>query len=301
MQPGKVALVPESVLAASWIHAMLFFLEIVLAIRYFSQFKGSSRFNLLVVLIMSNATVTLLATFANTWKLLITHRLSPPTQHSWPLPVMIISKNIAATIEQSFLVYRYYGLSKSIFVSSFCVLAIAVHLASGLLTGIEALVHPSFTNPISIMAHTVSFSMGAVIDILIPVLLIWELRKIKTTYAHTQSFIHRIIVNAASSGSCVALAEIFSLTLYWAQYSVVLLGCAIVGPFYGITVLVNLFVCQRKVTPNTMPTKTGNLTTLDSVQIHGSFDPPHYRDHLTYGKETEGSGDRSTDCVTTSS
>jgi hypothetical protein len=190
-----------------------------------------------------------------------------------------------------------------IFDSFFVVFAILVHFASGLVVGIESLVHPAFTNEVGIMAHTVSFSLGAALDILIPILLIWELRKIKTTYTHTQSFIRRIIVNAASSGCVVALAEIFSLTLFWTQYSVVLLGCAIVGPFYGITVLVNLFVCQRSVAgPNTTPTKTGNLTTLDSVHIQGSFDPHHFRDHLSYSKETsEGSGDRSTDCITTSS
>jgi len=150
------------------------------------------------------------------------------------------------------------------------------------------------------MAHTVSFSLGAAIDILIPILLIWELRKIKTTYTHTQSFIRRIIVNAASSGCCVALAEIFSLILFWAQYSVVLLGCAIVGPFYGITVLVNLFVCQRTLAnTNTMPTKTANLTTLDSVQLQGSF-----RDHLGQTKgsiHTDGTADRSDSYILTTS
>jgi len=254
-------------------------------------------------LLIANATITLVATTANAWKILITHRLTLPTQHSWPLPIMIISKNVAATVEQSFLVYRFYGLSRSIFLTGCLVFAIAIHFGFGLLTGVDMLVHPSFANQTTIMAHTVSFSMGAVIDIIIPVLLIWELRKIKTTYAHTQSFIRRIIVNAASAGCCVALAEIFSLILYWCRYSVVLLGCAIVGPFYGITVLVNLFVCQRSVAyPNATRTKTGNLTTLDSVQLHGSFDPPPlFRDMHRSKESSNGSGDRSASFILTTS
>jgi len=101
-------------------------------------------------------------------------------------------------------------------------------------------------------------------DILIPILLIWELRKLETTYTSTQSVIRRIIVNFASSGCIVAIAEIFALIIFLTDYKIVLLGCAILSPFYGITVLVNIFVCQRRIARTA---KTGDV-----------WIPSHYMD-----------------------
>jgi len=158
---------------------------------------------------------------------------------------------------------------------------IVVHLAAGIVTGVDYLVHPEYGRELATMARTISLVFNAVPDFLIPILLIWELRKIKTSYSSTYSFIHQIIVNAASSGVCVALVEVLLLVLFWTKSEVVLLAWAIVGPLYGITVLINLLVCQRRLTRTTItPSKTVDLTTLDTAVRQGSFNPPQRNDHL---------------------
>jgi len=290
--PRSPPLLPESALAASWMHTMLFILEIILAIRYISKFNGHRRFNLLVGFLVANGIVTVIATCAHAWKLII-RQATPPTKHSWPLPVMIICKNITGVIAQCFLVYRYYGLSRSIFITALVVLVIVVSAGAGLTFGIDYLVHPQFGSPIAAMARPISFCINAAIDLIIPLLLIYELRKIKPIYSSTQSFIRRLMVNAASSGCCVALAEILVLVFLWTQPQIILLGCYILAPLYGITVLVNLFVCRSSVPA--MQTKTANLTTLDSVQIPGSIDPLDYYGNL------DGTGNQSMDCSATNS
>jgi len=154
---------------------------------------------------------------------------------------------------------------------------IVVHDAAGLAIAIDTIVHPEFGHPLISLAMTIAFSVSAAIDIFIPMLLIWELRKIKTTRPDMQSLIRRVIVNAVSSGCCVALAEVFLLILFWTHSPYELLGCSTLAPFYPITVLANLFVCQRRVP--VPANKTANPTTLDSFQIQRSINKSHFYDH----------------------
>jgi len=173
-----------------------------------------------------------------------------------------------------FLIYRYYGLSRSKFWTGLVIFLIILHLASGLAVGVDLLAHPEFGRPIVVLANTVSYCVGAFMDILIPILLIWELRKLETTYTSTQSVIRRIIVNFASSGCIVAFAEVFTLLIFLLDYKIVLLGCAILSPFYGITVLVNIFVCQRRISA-ARTDKTGDI-----------WIPSHYQDPTIHNQNS---------------
>jgi hypothetical protein len=184
-------------------------------------------------------------------------------------------KNVASAIEQCFLLYRYYGLSRSIFWTTIVFLLILAHLGSGFTLIFDLFIHHQFGRPIVNLTIAISFSLNAAIDIILPVLLTWELRKITAIYSSTQSLIRRIIVNAASSGCCVSLAEVFLLVLVWTQPEVELLGCVLLAPFYGMTVLINLFVCQSSRATVSPTTKTGNVTTLDSVRLQMAFHPDH--------------------------
>jgi hypothetical protein len=261
---------------------MLFTVEFLFVVRYFPKFNvdGPRRFHCVVSLRVVNALVALMATCARSWKLLIIHRTPagpPPVQHqSWPLPLMIICNTIAATIEQCYLLYRYYGLSKCISFTVFVVLLIITRGAFGFMWAIGFLGNTRYDMEI---VTTAAYCFSASIDIFIPMLLIWELRKIKTTSACTQSFIRRVIVNASSAGCVVALCEILILILLWTVSSAICLLNAALGPLYGITVLVNLFVCQRRLPrPTLSQTKTGNITTsvgFDAFQSQQLSNLPH--------------------------
>jgi hypothetical protein len=201
---------------------------------------------------------------------------------------MIICNLIAATIEQCFLLYRYFGLSRNIFSTAVVVLMVIAHDFFGALWAI-GLLEPTGFDKAFVMTAAYCFSAG--VDILIPLLLIWELRKIKSTYSCTQSFIRRVIVNAASAGCCVALCEILVLVLLWNEPSAICLFNAALGPLYGITVLINLFVCQRRATcPASLQTKTGDLTTsvgFDAYQPQQSPNPPplYEREKATFNPQ----------------
>jgi len=199
-------------------------------------------------------------------------------------------QNITSAIAQCFLLYRYYELSRSIIFTALVIVMIVAQLAAGFTIGIDYLVHPRFGSPVAAMARPIWFCVAAAIDLFIPILLIYELRQIKTTHSSMQSFIRRLIVNFASSGCVVALAEILVLCLFWTGPHLILLGCNVVAPCYGITVLVNLFVCQSKThsAATGMQTKTVNT---DSAQLYGST-PRRLTD---IQESSEGTGNQSTD------
>jgi len=198
---------------------------------------------------------------------------------------MIICNTIAAVVEQCFLLYRYYGLSKCISLTVLVVLMTITHAVFNFMRAIDFLANTGFDKD---TVTTLAYCFSASVDILIPMLLIWELRKIKTTYSYTQSFIHRVIVNAASAGGCVALCEISVLILFRTVSQAICLNNAALGPLYGITVLVNLFVCQRRVPmPTPSQTKTGDLTTsvgFDAFQPQQSpnLPQPYEREKSTF-------------------
>jgi len=254
---------------------MLFLVKLTLFVRFFTRFNAPRPFTWVVGFLFANATLALIAVCADTWKLLIIYRSSmPPMKHSWQLPVMKICDVIAATIEQCFLLHRYYGFSRAILPTGLIVFLIPAHVVFGFKSAIELLVHPEFGHPSNNRSTTVAFALGATIDILIPIVLIWELRKIKTNHSHVQSIIHRLIVNAASSGFCVAFAEILLLILFRARPELMPFAATALGPLYGITILVNTFARKQERAPDPSQTKTANLTTLDSFQLQQSINPP---------------------------
>jgi len=270
MPPGQSGMLYGSTLASSWVHSMLFIVEFVLAILYCYQFNvhGPRRFNLIVNFLVVNAVGALIATCANAWKLLIIHPASPPVNHSWPIPLMVIFSNIASTIEQCFLLYRYYTLSRRMHLTGLVLLLIVANATSGFTAAVYILVRPEY--PMTTVTTAISYYLGAIVDVLLPILIIWELRQIRTTYSGTQSLIRRVIVNAASSGAIVAVVEILLLVLFWIRSPAIVLVGAALDPLYGITVLINLSVCQQRVSHVIPPrNKTGNLTSslgLDSSQ-----------------------------------
>jgi len=181
--------------------------------------------------------------------------------------MLIICNIIASTAEQCFLVHRYYRLSRRTFLTGFSLFMILAQAAAGFAIVVDFISHPEYGRRFSLLAGSVEYCLSAAVDVLIPLLLVYELRQISTTSSHTQSLIRRIIVNAVSTGLFVGVVEMLLLILYWGRTRAIIVACAALGPLYGITVLSNLFVFQRRPCPSTLPTKTCDLTTLDTLQL----------------------------------
>jgi len=269
-------MLPEAILASSWIHIVLFAVELMLAVRYLSQTDVDvpCRFKAIVGFLLINALAELFAVCAGSWKALIIPPAIPEMKHSWPLPMMVITTNIASATEQCFLAHRYYRLSGRILLTGFVVLMILVQTTVGLTTALDIVVNPAYGRRFTFIAIHLEYCIGAAVDIFIPILLIYELHPIrKTTYPRTKSLIRRIIVTAVWSGGCVALAQILVLILFWTRRSVMNLACTALGPLYGITILSYLFVWQPKASRATSDTKTGDLSTLPSLHLQPSISP----------------------------
>jgi len=218
--------------------------------------------------VVINALAEFIATCAQSWERLIIYGGSfLPMRHSWTVPLMMICNIVASNAEQCLLVHRYYRLSRRMSLTSLVVFMILLQDAAGVTVAVDLILHAEYGRRFTVISATVEYCLSAIVDIFIPILLIWELRKIQPTYSCTKSLIRGIIVTAASSGCCVALAEILLLILFWTRRPVMVLVDAAVGPLYGITVLTNLFVWQRRPCPGTSRAKTDDLTTLDSLQL----------------------------------
>jgi len=172
--------------------------------------------------------------------------------------VMIICNTIAATIGQCFLMYRYYGLSRNGAITALIILTIVTHCTFSFICAIGSVAKTVLDHD---MITTAAYCFSASVDIFIPMLLFWELRRIKTTYSCTRSLIHHMIIKLAATGCCVALCEILILMLFWTASQAISLVNAALGPLYGVTVLVNMFVWQQKACPTSSQTNTGELTT----------------------------------------
>ncbi|TFK67734.1 hypothetical protein BDN72DRAFT_82792 [Pluteus cervinus] len=251
-------------IVASWLNLVLYTIELVLALRYLTSYgiHGPRRFNLVVYLLAVNGMLATVSNCAVSWQYMVQSPGILPAVHTWPLSATMFSNLVAATTEQIFLVHRFYVLSGKLYLSASVLILILAHTSVTMVTAIDLLVHPFYGHPLCIITMTVGFCISAAIDVVIPLLLVGDLRKIQTSSMWTQGLIRRICLHSLSTGGAVAVTEVLVIVLFWLQSPYLQVFTAALGRLYGLTIFVNLLVCQRSTNSAIAErTITGDLTT----------------------------------------
>ncbi|KAF5371503.1 hypothetical protein D9615_009589 [Tricholomella constricta] len=256
-------------LVSTWLNLILYSLELALTAIYFHQFPKDAPFvRVMVILFLLADTLGTISTCATTWMFAITYANVMVTFNFWTTPVLILTTAVSAMLEQSFLIYRVYALSHCKVVCGFLLLLVVTHVAFSILSSVELSIHPEFGPGIAIMATTVAFCVAAALDILIPIALIWQLRKFTSIFESTKNLVRRLSIKAISSGSVVAITGILFLILFWLQIPEYLIITSTFGRLYSLTVLVNLLGRKPRETRNHT---SGSSNTDGGFNVSGLF------------------------------
>ncbi|KAF7426075.1 hypothetical protein PC9H_008441 [Pleurotus ostreatus] len=308
----------QILLISSWLNLALYATEINLAYRYMCKFPNDSRMNRGIVrFALVVDTISTVAVCGNAWIFLVgTPRTGlPPTFHRWPLPTLVIATACSASLEQSFLIFRFWKLRhagsemqrqmresasrrfhklRDVFMAGFLALLVCTHTGFALTSGILIFLNPIIAPGFAVTATTVAKCVSGAADILIAIALVWQLRTVDASFRPTQSLIRRLIANAIASGAIVAVTTLLLMVLFLVKAPAFNIFSAILGRLYSITILVNLSTRLRKHSGSTTgcsdPTPTLNLS---SIRIERSL--AFQRDDDSGAKDTSvfGTGDNS--------
>ncbi|KAF8075796.1 hypothetical protein FPV67DRAFT_1664124 [Lyophyllum atratum] len=258
-------------LFASWLNLVLYALELAMVVLYFRAFPRDTKFiRIMVLTAITVDTVGTLSVCAATWLFVITFANTPITQQLWPTPVVIVATAICAMLEQSFLIYRFFSLSRSQVISGLLMLLVVTHVAFAILSAVETVVHPEFKEGLGTTATTISFCIKAGLNICIPIFLIWQLYKFSSPFQSTKSLIRRLTAHAIACGTLVAVTGILFLILFWRHVPEFLVISNIFGRLYSLTVLFNLLSRRARGTRNNTP-RSMNTGADRSFNVPGLF------------------------------
>ncbi|KAF9495066.1 hypothetical protein BDN71DRAFT_900970 [Pleurotus eryngii] len=286
----------QLLLISSWLNLVLYAMEINLAYRYMCNFPNDSRMiRGIVCFALVVDTISTVAVCGNAWIFLVgTPRTGlPPSYLQWPLPTLIIATTCSASLEQSFLIFRFWKLRHAgsemqrqmresaskrfqklpdIFMAGFLALLVCTHTGFALTSGILVSRNPVIAPEFAVAATTVARCVSGAADILVAIALVWQLRTVDASFRPTQCLIRRLIANAIASGAIVAVTTLLLMVLFLVKALAFYIFFAILGRLYSITILVNLSTRLRKHSGSTAgcsnPTPTLNLS---CIQIERSL------------------------------
>jgi len=239
----------------SWFNAMLYMLEIVQLTYYikhsWKRGKDSKGDKLPIrcIVIICFIVDTLCTIAICSWVFLsdVIHwgDVQYLTQQYWPVPTKVMCTSTVALLVQSFLISRYYHMSKQRIIS--CVLGFfsITSFAGGISVSVVLVFYSSYADRYKGLATTpVWMAASAVADICIAVALVISLSKAgsKTSMPRTKKIISRLIIVAIQSGTFTSVLAILLLSTYLARPttndSAYFSFC--LGRAYTLTMLFNL-------------------------------------------------------------
>ncbi|KAK7029849.1 hypothetical protein R3P38DRAFT_3513084 [Favolaschia claudopus] len=288
-----------ALLLGSWAASILFGLVLAEAFKYFTAFPNDpwSRKGL-VILCLAMTVAALAGDYANTYlptvtywgklrrilfmlPLTITHAFTGNTEALakvyWPLPLYSIMNTLLSNIVDCYLIYRFYSLSKNIFATLF-LYALVLLAFAGYLMGFIPLVRGSFSladRENSRIGAMINFITLSVCDILIAAGLIWKLNSMKSNFAHTNTFIKRVMIGAIQTGSLTSITAILLLITFLnnPQSNIPTFFIFLFAPLYTLTLLMNFNVRRAPGTSGTSKTSESrgngnNNIIMDGIQVH---------------------------------
>lgn len=254
----------KSYLLASWINLLVYSFELALVFLYFHRFPKDKTFvRVMVISLVLADTVATISACATVWLGTITYAGVPVDYNDfWTGALSTLVSIVPVTFERSYLIYRIFSLSnsKKKIVCGLLMILVVLQVILCFYIGIRMAIQPDYMErPAPI--NTLSFCVAIFVDVAIPVVLIFQLRKFSSVFQSTKNIIRRISIQAMSSGSVVAVASTGYMVLFWIRIPEFLIFGGTIGRLYSLTVLVNLFGRVRQEDPDL--TRDGKLSNLN--------------------------------------
>ncbi|KAJ7737911.1 hypothetical protein DFH07DRAFT_91882 [Mycena maculata] len=229
-------------LIGTWAASLLYGFALSQAFHYFYTFPSDSRTRKgLVASSLILSFVGLIGAYADVYVPTVTlwGDLAAIGRETWGVPVYTIFNTMIGTVVNSYLITRFYHLSKNIVMT---IILCAVALSALVLAFVATLLYPGLANIKKAQTWGLIWAIiCAVSDASIAASLVWELRALKTSFKHTNHLIHRVMISLIQNGcvtSLVAIAGLISAILR-VDSNIATLFFILLGPLYVLTLLSN--------------------------------------------------------------
>ncbi|KAJ7917457.1 hypothetical protein B0H13DRAFT_2442589 [Mycena leptocephala] len=235
-------------LIATWANSFLCLAELIQARYYFRYFQHDDwKLKTLVSVVILVDIVSTVGDYAYVYLYTITHAGDPVylADQQWPASLHIFTTALVAVLVQSFLVVRYWWLTRNILVTllNFCLIIVA--FGGSFACGVMIAMFPAFKEREKIeIPATIWLVTEAVADLSIAAALLWQLRKAKPTLVETRSALDRLMALTIQTGTATATLAVATLTTFLLkEESNVPVGIAfMLGRVYVLSMLTNLNV-----------------------------------------------------------
>ncbi|KAJ7028449.1 hypothetical protein C8F04DRAFT_1119405 [Mycena alexandri] len=235
-------------LVASWVNTMFYMLEILLAIRYFQRPNRPGWHKLGVATFILADTVSTIGICAQVYLTILTFPCTNVSTGAfipslfWPISVTILGTYTTASVEQAFLCYLFYSLTRQRWITGFFVLTIFFHLGTSFASA-GIILSPDRG------AAYITTKIGAIgcaaTDILIGGALGVTFSRMEGFVLKgrpTQSVVRRLLVLSVTSGILVASVTLISVALLFSGIPAYSIFFFLQGRTYAITVLTNFLL-----------------------------------------------------------
>ncbi|KAJ7111234.1 hypothetical protein C8R44DRAFT_933368 [Mycena epipterygia] len=167
----------RALLIGTWADSLLYSVEILQAVYYFRHFKNDSWMLKLVVLsAITIDTVSMLGNYASVYL---------------PIILYLFTTGIVAALVQSFLVIRYWSLAKNVFIAPILFCFIMVAIGGAFASAVTIATFPTYKDRGKVIIPATTWLVAeAVTDISIALALLFEFRKVKTSFQETKRRAH---------------------------------------------------------------------------------------------------------------
>ncbi|KAJ7016896.1 hypothetical protein C8F04DRAFT_1158972 [Mycena alexandri] len=220
------------ILAGSWLNLVFYTTEIILFVYHLPRWTLKPVYKYGSYALLANDAVGTFAVCANAFLCAV----DGPVRPLWPSHVLLISTALAAFMEQSFLIHRYYRVAIGKVMSIFLMLIASAHLVFAVI---------AFLFDQKIEASTIGAILCSFVDLLIALSICWSLSGIEPMWRSTQQLIRVLCINALASGTVVAAVTLLSsaTTIAKGTNSIIFtLFYASNGRIYSLTILVNIII-----------------------------------------------------------
>ncbi|KAJ7253149.1 hypothetical protein C8J57DRAFT_1519447 [Mycena rebaudengoi] len=267
-----------ALLIGTWVGTVLYMAELIQAVYYFRHFKHDDwKLKTRVTVALTIDTVSALANYACVYLYVITHTGDPVylANQDWPMPLYLCATAIVAVLVQSFLLERYWRLTKNIIVTLFLGLLIIAACGGTLSTGVVVAWFPAVKDRAKVkIPGTIWVATQAAADLLIAAALLWEFRKVKTVFKETRSLLNRLAARAIQTGTVSATIAVISLMVYLSNNeSNVTAGIGFcIGHIYVLTMLSNLNFRRSESASSTGVSTGANTGTRGGTRVTLEFE-----------------------------
>ncbi|KAJ7653081.1 hypothetical protein DFH06DRAFT_1330486 [Mycena polygramma] len=287
---GQFDLFFGTALIGSWASSILLGLCFAQGSHYFMTYPNDSYGRKgLVICSLLFSVVALAGAYADVYLPLIIHwgNIELALAETWGVPVYTIFNGLIAVIVNSYLISRYYSLSKNIFVTVFL---LVLTLMQFVMACLSILLFPSASNISASQSATPDYNpamqaqksqrlvfiwaiSSAACDVLIAVALVWTLRGMKTTFTTTKRLIQRVMISAIQNGvatSAVTIAGMLAVIIRIETSSAFSLSpprfSSASAPLYTLTLLSNFNLCENgRSGSRNLPSSNSNNTPTNIV------------------------------------